>query len=75
MCSIWSLLAVTFTSAEHLLQVVLGSNPVADRLLGRLADEQRHELHAVLAGMLRERSDGTGAAVLHNRLHHGRGTV
>ena len=63
------------TSADHLLQVALGSNPIAGRLLGGLSDEQRDQVRAVLAGMLRERSDGDGGAVLHNRLHLGRGTA
>lgn len=64
-----------FTSVDHLLACVLGSNPIAGRLLGELDVDQRDRVRAVLDGMLRERSGGATGAVLHNRVHLGRGTV
>lgn len=64
-----------FASAQHYLDTVLTSNPVTGRLLAGLDDAQRDELRGVLTGMLRERSGGDGAAVLHSRMLLGRGVV
>lgn len=56
--------SLEFPSAEHFWGFLMSSNPMGRALVAELADEQRTEVQEVLAGMLRERSNGTGAAVL-----------
>lgn len=53
-----------FPSAGHFWGFLMSSNPMGRALVAELADEQRTEVQEVLAGMLRERSKRTGAAVL-----------
>lgn len=65
----------SFTSVDHLLASVLGSNPIAGRLLAGLEDQQREHVREVLDGMLREHSGGQPGATLTSRVHLGRGTV
>lgn len=48
-------------SADHLLDVVLASNPIAGQLAAGLSDSQLRQARQVLDGMLRERSGGPGA--------------
>lgn len=65
----------TFASVDDLLDMLMSSNPIAGQLVGGLSGEQRDQVRQVLDGMLRERSGGEAGAVLHARLHIGRGTV
>lgn len=67
--------ATRFATVDDLLEMVLHSNPIAGRLMGGLEVDQRDEARQVLDRMLRERAGGPGEAVLHNRLHIGRGTA
>lgn len=53
-----------FPSARRFWDFLMSSNPMGRALVADLADEQRAEVQDVLAGMLRERSNGTGAAAL-----------
>ncbi|MFR9798812.1 class I SAM-dependent methyltransferase [Streptomyces sp. MS06] len=62
-------------SAQALLEMVRGSNPIGARWLAALTEEQSAEIRQVLEGMLRERSVGGPGAVLHNELNIGTGTV
>lgn len=66
---------MSFESAQHLLDVFVSSNPIARRLLGALTGEQLEQVRRVLDGMLRERSGGSPAAVLHTEMHLGQGLV
>lgn len=68
----WS---TTYASVDDLLAMVRSSNPIASRLLAVMDDGQRAQVREVLAGMLRERAAGGAGAVLHNRLHLGRGSL
>lgn len=65
----------TFGSADHFLQVMMPSNPIAAQLTARLTDEQWDGVRKALDGMLRERSGGQAGAVLHSKVNVGRGTV
>lgn len=62
-------------SAEHLLELLLASNPIARQLTARLSDEQLRQVRQVLDGMLRERSGGAPGAVLTCQMHVGTGTA
>ena len=53
---------------------MVGSNPIADVILGDLTDGQRETVRQVLDGMLRERAGGHGSAVLSAPLNIGIGT-
>lgn len=62
-------------SADHLWNVFTHSNPLGAQLVADLPEEVRTEVKQVLRGMLRERSGGAPAAVLHAELNLGIGTV
>jgi SAM-dependent methyltransferase len=63
-----------FASGQELWDWVLYGNPIPGMLVADLTDEQRARLRRVLDGMLRERADGNGRAVLANAVHIGIGT-
>lgn len=63
-----------FASGQELWDWVLYGNPIPGMLVAELTDEQRARLRGVLDGMLRERADGNGRAVLANAVHIGIGT-
>ena len=63
-----------FRSGREMWDWVLNSNPLAGMLVADLTEEQRADVRAVLDGMLRERSGGSGAAVLTSPVHIGIGT-
>jgi len=63
-----------FRSGQHMWDWVLNSNPIAGMLVASLTEEQRADVRAVLDGMLRERCQGSDAAVLTNPVHIGIGT-
>jgi len=63
-----------FRSGQQIWDWVQNSNPIAGMLVADLTEEQRSEVRAVLDGTLRERSGGSGAAVLTNPVHIGIGT-
>jgi SAM-dependent methyltransferase len=65
----------TFESADHFLEVIMSSNPIAGQLTAGLADEQWDQIRQVLDGMLRERAGGQAGAVLRSQVNIGRGTV
>jgi len=56
--------SLEFPSARHFWGFVTSSNPMGRVLVADLTDEQQADVQEVLAGMLRERSNGTGAAAL-----------
>ncbi len=49
-------------------------NPIPDMLVSDLEEDQRATVRQVLDWMLRERSEGTGPAVLTNAVNIGIGT-
>jgi ubiquinone/menaquinone biosynthesis C-methylase UbiE len=51
-------------SPTHLWGLVMNSNPIGRMLVADLTEDQRTEVRAVLAGMLRERPSGNAGAVL-----------
>jgi len=63
-----------FRSGQDMWDWVLNGNPIPGMLVAELTEEQRSEVRAVLDGMLRERSGGSGAAILTNPVHIGIGT-
>jgi ubiquinone/menaquinone biosynthesis C-methylase UbiE len=63
-----------FGSGQEMWDWVLNSNPIAGTLVSDLTDEQRANLRQVLDGMLRERSGGSGPAVLTNQVNIAVGT-
>jgi len=63
-----------FRSGQALWDWVLNGNPIAGMLIADLTEGQRADIRAVLDGMLRERSQGSDAAVLTNPVHIGIGT-
>ena len=65
----------TFRSGQEMWDWVLYGNPIPGMLIADLADEQQATIKQVLDGMLRERSDGAGPAVLSNRVHIAIGTT
>jgi SAM-dependent methyltransferase len=65
----------TFDSADHFLEVIMPSNPIAGQLTAGLADEQWAQVRQVLDGMLRERAGGDAGAVLRSQVNIGRGIV
>ena len=52
---------------------LINSNPIAGVLVGDMDDGQRATLVQVLDGMIRERRDGDGPAVLSNAVNIGIG--
>ena len=63
-----------FTSGQELWDWLYHGNPIAEMLVGDLTDQQRDTMRQVLGGMLRERADSSGKAVLENAVHIGIGT-
>ncbi|UPV73211.1 methyltransferase domain-containing protein [Halorussus limi] len=61
-------------SAEHLWDMVVNSNPIAATLVADLTEEQIAEVQRILDTKLRDRSGGSGPAVLTNRMHIAVGT-
>lgn len=64
-----------FESADHLLDMVLTSNPIAGQLTSGMSDDQFAQVRHVVDGMLRERSGGRPGALLHAEMRIGQGTV
>ena len=62
-----------FRSGPELWDWLVNSNPIAGMLVGDLDDGQRVTLVQVLGGMIRERLDGDGPAVLSNAVNIGIG--
>ncbi len=63
-----------FESGEHMWDWVVNSNPIGAMLVADLTAEQGAQVRDRLNGMLRERSGGSGRAVLTNAIHIGIGT-
>jgi hypothetical protein len=65
-----------FQSGEHLWDWLVHSNPIVGMVLGELnlTKEQTTVVQQALEGMLRERSGGSGPAVLTNPVNIGIGT-
>lgn len=63
-----------FRSGEELWDWVLHGNPIPSLLVAELSEEKHVSLRQVLDGMLRERLDGDGRAVLKNPVNVAIGT-
>ena len=63
-----------FTSGQEMWDWLYYGNPIAEMLVGDLTDQQRDTMRQVLGGMLLERADGSGKAVLENAVNIGIGT-
>jgi ubiquinone/menaquinone biosynthesis C-methylase UbiE len=63
-----------FRSGQELWDWVLYGNPLPGMLVGGLSDSQRATLKGVLDGMVRERAEATGRAIVENRVNIGIGT-
>jgi ubiquinone/menaquinone biosynthesis C-methylase UbiE len=63
-----------FGSGQELWDWVLYSNPISGMVVEDLGENQRARLRQVLDGMLRERAEADGRAVLTNAVHIGIGT-
>jgi hypothetical protein len=61
-------------TGQQLWDWCLGGNPIPGMLVADLTDQQREDIIRVLDGMVRERSDGSGSAVLTAPLNIGVGT-
>jgi len=61
-------------SATHLWGLLMNSNPMGRILVAGLTEQQREEVREVLAGMLRELSNGDRGAVLTIEVNIGLGT-
>jgi ubiquinone/menaquinone biosynthesis C-methylase UbiE len=62
-----------FASGQELWEWVLYGNPIPGMLVADLVEEQRARLRQVLGGMLRERAESNGQAVLTNAVNIGIG--
>lgn len=65
---------VEFRSGQEMWDWVLHSNPISGMLTADLTNEQQATMRQVLGGMLRERSDDNGTAVLTSPVNIGIGT-
>jgi ubiquinone/menaquinone biosynthesis C-methylase UbiE len=65
---------LSFASATEMWDWLVSSNPIAVMLVHDLTDEQRASVIEALDGQLRERSGGSGPAVLTNPIHIAVGT-
>jgi SAM-dependent methyltransferase len=65
---------ITVRTGQQLWEWCLGGNPIPGMLVADLTDGQRADIIRVLDGMVRERSAGTGPAVLTAPLNIGVGT-
>jgi ubiquinone/menaquinone biosynthesis C-methylase UbiE len=63
-----------FASGQEMWDWVLYGNPIPGVLVADLSEEQRARLRQVLDGMLRERAEANGRAVLTNAVNIGIGT-
>jgi hypothetical protein len=63
-----------FGSGQEMWDWVLYGNPIPGMLVADLEEEQQARIRQVLDGMLRERSGGSGPAVLTNPVNIGIGT-
>ena len=63
-----------FGTGQELWDWVLHGNPIPGMLVADLTDEQQARVRQVLDGMLGERCEGNGPAVLTNSVHIGIGT-
>ena len=63
-----------FSSGRQMWDWLYYGNPIAEMVVRDLAAEQRQTLVQVLGGMLRDRAEGNGKAVLNNVVHLGIGT-
>jgi SAM-dependent methyltransferase len=63
-----------FRSGQEFWNWVLNGNPIAGRLTAQLTAAQRDDVRHILDAMLRERSGGSGPAILTNPVHIGVGT-
>jgi ubiquinone/menaquinone biosynthesis C-methylase UbiE len=63
-----------FRSGRQMWDWVTNSNPIGQMLTAELTQEQRTEVQLVLSGVLRERSEGNGPAVLRSPVSIGIGT-
>jgi ubiquinone/menaquinone biosynthesis C-methylase UbiE len=61
-------------SGKHLWEWVTNSNPIGRMLVSDLTKDQEAEVQQVLDGMVRERSGGSGPAILNNQVNIGIGT-
>ncbi len=66
---------IAVASGQELWDWMLGSNPIAGMIVGDLTADQQATVRQVLDGMLRDRSDGPGPAVLSAPLNIGVGTA
>jgi ubiquinone/menaquinone biosynthesis C-methylase UbiE len=62
-----------FASGQEMWDWLYYGNPIAEMVVGDLTIQQRQTLVQVLGGMLRERDEGNGKAVLTNVVHIGIG--
>ena len=62
-----------FTSGQKIWDWVLYSNPISGLVVADLSESERSRVRQVLDGMLRERSDANGRAVLSNAVNIGVG--
>jgi ubiquinone/menaquinone biosynthesis C-methylase UbiE len=65
---------LAFQSARQMWDWLVNSNPIAEMLLAGVTTEQRAMVQLALDGMLRERSKGSGPAVLISEINIGIGT-
>jgi ubiquinone/menaquinone biosynthesis C-methylase UbiE len=65
---------ITVRTGQQLWDWTIGGNPIPGMLVADLTDQQREDIIRVLDGMVRERSDGSGSAVLTAPLNIGVGT-
>jgi ubiquinone/menaquinone biosynthesis C-methylase UbiE len=65
---------ITVRTGQRLWDWTIGGNPIPGMLVADLTDRQRADIIQVLDGMVRERSGGTGPAVLTAPLNIGVGT-
>ena len=65
---------IAVRTGQQLWDWTIGGNPITGMLLAGLTDRQRENIIRVLDGMVRDRSDGNGPAVLTAPLNIGIGT-
>ena len=63
-----------FKTGQEMWDWVMYGNPIPGMLLADLTEDQRERLRQVLDGMLRDRADASGLAVLTNAVNIGIGT-
>jgi SAM-dependent methyltransferase len=65
---------ITMRTGQQLWDWCIGGNPIPGMLVADLTDQQHEDIIRVLDGMVRERIDGSGSAVLTAPLNIGVGT-